>query len=175
MREHTPPPDPKQAGVLVLLYPCSSQLCLPITRRTETVESHKGQVSLPGGTREGGEALEATAVRETCEELGVCPDRWDILGPLTPLYIPPSGFLVHPYVAYAPVRPAFRPDPVEVAELIEIPLSLLLDPATVVREDWLLRGSTVQVPFFYTYGHKVWGATAMVLSEFVAVLNEDKQ
>jgi 8-oxo-dGTP pyrophosphatase MutT (NUDIX family) len=175
LRDRTPPPAPKEAGVLILLYPCGDQLYFPLTLRTDTVESHKGQISLPGGAREANESLQETALRETCEELSVCPDSWNILGQLTPLYIPPSGYLISPSVAYTPARPEFNPDPVEVAKLIETPLSLLLDPATVVHEEWMLRGTPVEVPFFHIYGHKVWGATAMVLSELIALLREVSQ
>ena len=172
LQDRTPPPAPREAGVLILLYPCDGQLYFPLTRRTDTVESHKGQVSLPGGAREGDESLQATALRETCEELNVCPDTWNVLGRLTPLYIPPSGFRISPFISYTPARPAFTPDPIEVAELIETPLALLLEPSTVVREEWTLRGTLVEVPFFHVAGHQVWGATAMVLSELVTLLRE---
>lgn len=172
LRDRTPPPSPKEAGVLILFYPRDGQLYFPLTRRTDTVENHKGQISLPGGAREAGESLQATALRETCEELRACPEDWAVLGPLTPLYIPPSGFLINPFVAYTPTCPPFDPDPVEVAEVIETPLALLLDPATVVREEWEIRDMPVEVPFFHVHGHKVWGATAMVLSELVTLLCE---
>lgn len=173
LRDRTPPPAPKHAGVLILMYPHDGQLFFPLTRRTDSVENHKGQISLPGGAQETGESLQEAALRETCEELQVCFEHWEILGALTPLYIPPSGFLISPFVSYSPTRPAFFADPVEVAEVIETPLPLLLDPATVVRETWEWRGESVEVPFFYIYGHKVWGATAMVLSELVALLREE--
>lgn len=173
LRSRTPPPHPQEAAVLILLYPHADGLCFPLTLRTDTVQSHKGQISLPGGAREGNESLQTTALRETCEELCVCEDVGTMLGPLTPLYIPPSGFLISPFVAYTPVRPTFEPDPVEVAELIETPLSLLLDPAAVVRQLWEIGGTAMEVPFFDILGHKVWGATAMVLSELVALLRED--
>jgi 8-oxo-dGTP pyrophosphatase MutT (NUDIX family) len=172
LRDRVPSPAPREAAVLILLFPCDGQIFFPLTRRTDRVESHKGQISLPGGAREGDESLQATALRETCEELNACPDNWSILGHLTPLYVPPSGFLISPFVAYTRSRPGFRPDPVEVAELIETPLPLLLDPKTAVREQWTLRGTAVEVPFFRVHGHKVWGATAMVLSELIVLLRE---
>jgi 8-oxo-dGTP pyrophosphatase MutT (NUDIX family) len=172
MLSRTPPERPRQAAVLILFYPHDGQLQFPLTRRTETVENHKGQISLPGGAQEGSERLQDTALRETCEELAACREALTVLGPLSPLYIPPSGFLIHPFVAYADTRPSFRPDPVEVAELIEVPLPLLLDPLTKEREEWLIRGSLVDVPFFHIFGHKVWGATAMVLAELVTILHE---
>ena len=172
LQDRTPPPSRKEASVLILFYPRAGQLYLPLTRRADTVENHKGQISLPGGAREGDESLQATALRETCEELGACPDKWTLLGALTSLYIPPSGFLINPFVAYTPTDPTFDPDPAEVAELIETPLALLLDPAIFEREAWMIRGAPAEVPFFRIRGHKVWGATAMVLSELVTLLRE---
>jgi 8-oxo-dGTP pyrophosphatase MutT (NUDIX family) len=174
LRDRTAPPAPKEAGVLILFYPHAGQLFFPLTRRTDTLENHKGQISLPGGAREGNESLQETALRETCEELGVCRDDWNVFGPLTPLFIPPSGFLINPFVAYSETRPAFEPDVVEVAELIETPLSLLLAPSTVAQETWQIRGAPIEVPFFHIYGHKVWGATAMVLSELAVLLYEKR-
>lgn len=176
LREWVPPANHKQAAVLILLYPRDGQLYFPLTRRTETVKDHKGQISLPGGAHEGKESLQQTALRETHEELGVPPDHLDILGRLTPLYVPPSRFLISPFVAYSATRPHFDPDPVEVAALIETPLALLLDPRTEVWEEWKVRGEHVQVPFFQVLhqDNKVWGATAMILSELVVALNNNR-
>jgi hypothetical protein len=95
-----------------------------------------------------------------------------ILGHLTPIYIPPSDFCVQPYVAYMSQSPQFFPQPEEVAEIIEVPLPHLLDQQNVVVEEWLLDDEVKQVPFFNIYGHKVWGATAVVLSEFAAILED---
>jgi len=141
-----------------------------LTRRTETVQTHKGQISLPGGAREGDETLIATALREAHEELNVTPDGLEVLGTLTPLYVGVSGYLITPVVGIAPQRPPFRPDPLEVVEIIEPPLSILLDPGARREEDWEIRGQPVHVPFFAVGPHKVWGATAMILSEFADLL-----
>ena len=171
-----PPPGatPRQAGVLLLLYPLDGNggaLHLVLTVRTPELFHHSGQVSLPGGGwEEGDDSLEETALREAQEEIGVVADGLELLGPLTPLYIPPSDNLVHPFVAYAARRPTFEPDPVEVAELLEVPLRLLLDPATLREEDWTWRDAPLHVPFYAVGGHKVWGATAIVLAEFLALL-----
>jgi 8-oxo-dGTP pyrophosphatase MutT (NUDIX family) len=159
------PGAPRQGGVLLLLYPWAGRLSLVLTRRTSTVENHQGQISLPGGSQEPGETLAETALRETGEELGIAVARDTLLGRLASLYIPPSDFEIHPFVAYCPARPALKPAPAEVAELLEVPLNLLLDPAVHRDEEWTLRGLQVQVPFYLIEGHKVWGATAMVLSE----------
>jgi len=128
------------------------------------------QISLPGGRREGDEPIEQTALREAQEELGVVPRAVEVLGTLTPLYIPPSDFCITPVVGWTGTRPDWQPDAVEVAQVLEIPLRLLADPATVHRETWQRGELTVQVPYFMVRGHRVWGATAMVLSEFLAIL-----
>jgi 8-oxo-dGTP pyrophosphatase MutT (NUDIX family) len=164
--------QPRQGGVLILLYPKDGRLHFPLTRRTETLEDHKGQISLPGGAREGDEPLEWTALRETYEELGVDPQTVQVLGALTPLYIFPSDYCITPYVAARPDRPTFVPDPIEVAAVLEVSLVTLLDPTIRQEEEWVLHGTATQVPFYQIGEHKVWGATAMVLSEFVAVLDD---
>lgn len=174
-RGDIPPPPPehpaREAGALILLYRSDGDLKFVLTRRTDTVALHKGQVSLPGGGREGSETLESTARRETSEELGIDPEQIEILGgPLTPLFIPVSGFWLTPFVGYWPNSPVFVPEPGEVEELICAPVGSLLDERLIQRETWEIRGERVRVPFFSIQGHKVWGATAMILSEFAAIL-----
>ncbi len=172
-----PPPPPvhptKEAGVLILLYFKNQELYFPLTRRTDIVAMHKGQISLPGGAREGSEQLVETACRETTEELGINGSSIEILGPpLTPLFIPVSDFWVTAYVGHTADPPDFEPAPVEVHELIETPLAALLDERTIVEEEWNIRGMPVRVPFFNIQGHKVWGATAMMLAEFASMLTQ---
>jgi 8-oxo-dGTP pyrophosphatase MutT (NUDIX family) len=164
---------PRRAGVLLLLYPSGQkrELFLVLTRRTDTLPEHTGQVSLPGGGVEPGDSsVTHTALRETCEEIGVCEDGIRILGDLSAVYVEPTNYCIHPYVAYVAERPPFRPEPAEVAELIEVPLSHLLDERNVVVEDWIVRDEPMRVPYFDIFGHRVWGATAIILSEFLAVL-----
>jgi len=172
-RPFSPPPgvEPRQAGVLLLLYPIHGVLHLALTVRMPSLNYHSGQISLPGGGWEEGDAsFQATALREAQEEIGVGADGLELLGSLTPLYVPPSHNVVHPLVAYAPQRPAFQPDPQEVAELLEVPLHLLLDPATRREEDWPWRGAPLHVPFYAVGEHKVWGATAIIVAEFLALV-----
>ena len=163
----------REAGVLILLFPGAAGLDFFLTRRTETVENHKGQVSLPGGAQQVGETLEQTAVRETCEELRVDAASLQLLsGPLSPLYIPVSGFRATAFVAYTPVCPDVIPEPGEVVEIIQTPLALIVDEQNVSEEIWDLHGHKATVPFFNVNGNKVWGATAMILSEFAEMLRQ---
>jgi 8-oxo-dGTP pyrophosphatase MutT (NUDIX family) len=168
------PEDCRQASVLLLLYPYSCDhpdFYLALTRRPEYPGAHSGQISLPGGRREEPESLLETALRETAEEIGVLPETVEIIGQLSPLYTPPSNFCIHPFVGFSCAHPAFQINPREVAELIEVPLSLFLKPEVYKEEIWRLQNfGERQVPFFDIFGHKVWGATAMILSEFLALL-----
>lgn len=169
----TPEHQPREGGVLVLLYPREpeGELYLVLTRRTERVGNHRGQISFPGGRVDPEDLTTVrTALREACEEINVCADDLRLLGDLTPLYIPPSDYRIFPHVAYIAQRPDLRPHPDEVAELLEAPVRHFLDERNIIEEEWLLHGEPRQVPFFDVYGHKVWGATAMVLAEFTAIL-----
>jgi len=167
--EHEGPPRP--GAVLVLLYPRDGELYLPLTRRTDRVATHKGQISLPGGAQEPEDAsLWETALREANEEIAVDPAAVRYIGALSPLLIPASNFNVHPFVGYIDEAPAFRPDPTEVAELIQLPLRGILEPSVKAHETCTLRGRQVEVSFYRYQQHVVWGATAMILSEFEALL-----
>ncbi|MHC4859191.1 MAG: NUDIX hydrolase, partial [Planctomycetota bacterium] len=145
-------------------------LTVALTRRTDTVEHHRGQISFPGGAREDGEDLLAAALREAEEEVGIPAADVQILGRLTELEIPPSAFVVHPFVGFVPSRPAFRPDPREVAGVLEVPLVHLLEEERRDEEEKTWRGERIRVPFFRvpdSGSPPLWGATAMMLSGFV--------
>jgi 8-oxo-dGTP pyrophosphatase MutT (NUDIX family) len=163
-----------RAGVLLLLYPWKGRLHLILTKRTERLSHHQAQISLPGGRQDTGESLTQTALREAREELGVAPESVRILGMLTPLYIPPSNYCIYPVVSAVSERPNFLPSPKEVAETIEVPLGHLLNAKNRVEEIWTIRGIKVNVPFYSFQEHKIWGATAMVLSEFLELLRDSK-
>lgn len=174
------PQDCRKAGVLILLYPHATLSLEPephlvLIRRPDYPGVHSGQISLPGGRWEPGEKLQSTALREAEEEVGVSPRQVTILGQLSPLYTPPSNFCIYPFVGFCFEKPAFRPDKREVAELIEAPLRLFLDPTARREEVWHLGNyGERRVPFFYIFKHKIWGATAMILSEFLLVLAEKR-
>ena len=159
------------AATLVLLYPgADGRPYLVLTVRQPTLRAHSGQISLPGGSRDGDETAEETARREAYEEVGVDPRQPDVLGRLTPLYIPPSGFSVTPVVASLSERPPFVPQEAEVAALLEVPVAALLDPGTRRSSRRSVPAGAFDVPYFELAGREVWGATAMMLAEFAAVL-----
>ncbi len=159
--------NPRESAVLLLLYPRDGQTRVVLTLRRHDLNAHAGQISLPGGRLEPGETPAQAALREAHEEVGIDPSQVMLLGSLAPLYIPPSDFRVHPFVGWHEEPAVFVPQPGEVAELLEVPLLSLLDARTRREEIWNRLGLELQVPFFSVGRHKVWGATAMILSEFL--------
>jgi 8-oxo-dGTP pyrophosphatase MutT (NUDIX family) len=156
---------PREAGVLVLICEQENGLHVVLTRRTDTLRGHSGQVSFPGGRRDAAdESFAATALRETCEELGIC-DGITVLGQLSSFYIPPSHFNVYPVVGACPGKPVFKPNPAEVAEVFTFALDDLLDERFRHVEYRKFQGVRIRVPYYDVNGHKVWGATAVMLSE----------
>lgn len=168
------PEGAKDGAALLLLYPHDDTAHVALTVRGSGLRNHTGQVSLPGGRVDDGETFEQAALREAQEEIGVDPSTVDVFGRLTPLHIPVSGFLLHPIVGFTSMRPAFQRAEWEVARIIEAPVALLSDPAIIKREirTRTVKGETidVDVPYFDIDGEKIWGATAMVLAEFCAIL-----
>ena len=166
----TPRADSRRGGVLALFYPHEGAVYLPLILRPTYPGVHSGQVGFPGGGAEEMDTdLAATALRETYEEIGVHPSEITVLGQLTPLYVFASNYIVQPTVAWIDYRPDFHPDPFEVAQLLEAPLLTLLDPASRRTETRTLRGQPIDVPYFAVAGQTVWGATAMMLSELLAL------
>ena len=162
----------KKASVLILLFPDSNNIHFFLTQRTLSVEHHKGQISLPGGTCEKNEKTINTALRETEEEIGVDKNEVEIIGELTPFFTPTSGFIVHPFIGWCNRRPKTNKQTDEVHTLFSASLSQLLNDQILELENWNLRGYETKVPFYNFDGHKVWGVTAAILSEFKLILND---
>ncbi|MCX8160896.1 MAG: CoA pyrophosphatase [Candidatus Saccharicenans sp.] len=163
-----------KAAVLVLIYPKGTEPHLVFIHRTGLGNHHQNQISFPGGGLQSGESIEQAARREAQEELGIEPNRFTVVGQLTPLYVQPSNYCIFPVVAISRVGLQFTPCPGEVAAVIEVPLSHLLDEKNLKQERWLLRGREALVPFYHFEQHKIWGATAMILSELLCILNDMK-
>ena len=171
---HVIPPGLRDGAGLLLLYPRDETPHVLLTVRGSRLRQHTGQVSLPGGSVDAAESYETAALREASEEVGVPPGSVHVLGRLTPVHIPVSGYLLHPILGVTHVRPEFRAAEWEVARLLEVPIGLLRDPA-IVKSQTQTRtlGDSVhqvQVPYFEVEGEKVWGATAMILAEFLTLL-----
>lgn len=166
-------PPPRLSAVLLLVYPIENEPHLALIRRSSYKGVHSNQVSLPGGKKEESDAdLLETALRETREEIGIASDHILVQGPLTEVFIPPSGFLVSPYVGVAQTTLTFSPDSREVQHLIEVPVRELLNDSIVKRAKVpAMNGTiTIEAPYFDLLGNQVWGATAMILSEFKSLL-----
>ncbi|TET80909.1 CoA pyrophosphatase [candidate division TA06 bacterium] len=160
----------RDGAVLIITYPIEEKLHLALTKRTQSVASHKGHISFPGGAREPDEALLQTALRECEEEIGVNLPEDSVIGTLSVLHVPVSGYRVKPFVAISEKRPLFHPDPREVKEIIEVPIDLFLNEKNISREWQTHQNRKMLVPFYRHGNNKIWGATAMILSEFAELL-----
>ena len=156
-----------RSAVLLLLYPNQDSLQTVFIQRPHYDGYHSGQISLPGGKfdPEDGDLL-GTALREAKEETYIQKESIEVLGPLSPLYIPPSGFQMTPFLAVAPIRPDFRIDPTEVEGLIEADIDLFNDSNLKEKEILLHDGRSIVMPYYDINGSVIWGATGMVMSEF---------
>ncbi len=162
----------RKAGVLVALFPGSdsSTGVLLIKRRSDLPE-HAGQIAFPGGRQEHDETLQETALREAYEEIGLDAATVEMLGPLTPIYIPVSNYCVYPYIGALNRLPdLFILQKTEVQHVLTVPVSQLTAPATRRSEIWKVRGADVQVPFFEVNRETIWGATAMILAELLMIM-----
>jgi 8-oxo-dGTP pyrophosphatase MutT (NUDIX family) len=168
--DYTPLPEHARRGaVLVLLYPGVEGLMLPLIKRPEGPSVHSGQIGLPGGAHEEPEGFPVdTALRETEEEIGIRPAEVEVLGVLSPLYIPPSNFSITPVVgALRESRPRYVPEPGEVAAVLGVGIDVL-QASRGVADVFGSRGGVI-APCYQVGEHLVWGATAMILSEYLTV------
>jgi 8-oxo-dGTP pyrophosphatase MutT (NUDIX family) len=164
------PADTRTAAALLLLYPRGRDLAIPLTVRATGLARHAGQVSLPGGATDPGETLAQAALREASEEIGVDPSTVRVLGELTPVHVIVSGFTLHPIVGVTDQKPEFVAAPGEVGEILEVRLDDLRDASRIGRGTRIREGVAVEYPYFDLMGHQVWGATAMVLGEFICLI-----
>lgn len=165
-----PPAGTRPAAALLVLTLRDDAPHVVLTVRAGGVR-HAGQVSLPGGAVDEGETIEAAALREASEEIGLPADKVRVIGPLTPLHVRVSGFEVHPVAAVCVDPPALAPAPDEVDRILEVPLVHLTDPAHLGRMSLVHLGGPVDAPYFALENERVWGATAMILSELLWILD----
>lgn len=166
--------NPRIASVMILLYENDEgDVEFPVMLRHTYEGVHSNQYSLPGGSFEPEDInLQYTALRETIEELGVEEENIEIIGQLTELYIPPSNFLVYPFIGIYHGTPEFYPDEMEVAEIVPIDLEAFLNAEPISFEK-SFSGNTVEIPGYEIgEGEFIWGATAMILSEFNSLLEK---
>lgn len=170
---HLHDPETRKSAVLSLLYPKDDALHTVLMLRNTYNGHHSGQISFPGGKQElEDESLWHTALREAEEEVGLPQQDVQLLGALTHVYIPPSRFMVHPYLAYTDKAPKFVADPTEVKKIIEVPLSLLMEEDIIQTKSMKIAslGLPLNVKYYDVYGETVWGATAMMISELIDLL-----
>ncbi|HET8864324.1 MAG TPA: CoA pyrophosphatase [Gracilimonas sp.] len=163
--------DFRNSSVLVPLVSWKEELEIILTLRTQTI-NHGGQLSFPGGGKEGDETIIETALREAQEEIGLQSEGVHIVGQLTPLYVGHSDNMVTPVVAFLEQEQVFTPNPNEVDEIISVPISKLVEEQNLVEENWELRGTPYRVPFWNIHRVPLWGATAMMMNELIELYKE---
>ncbi len=166
------PNNPKKSGVLMCLYEKNGETYTVFIKRIKDGRAHSGQIGLPGGRLEPQDPdMISTALREAEEEVNISPSEVTVIGQLTKLYIPVSNYLVYPTVGYLSREPLLIPEPSEVEYIIELPLTAFLKSETLSLAHIQVReGISIRTPAFKVDEHIIWGATAMILNEFVHVL-----
>lgn len=163
---------PRTAAVMMLFYPKNGMTHLVLIVRNSYEGVHSGQIAFPGGKWETEDKdYSETALRETHEEVGIHPNQMEIIKLFTPTYIPPSNFMVYPFLGICKEEACFVLDPTEVSSIIELPLSVFLSDKIIIEAKLTTSyAENINVPAFEIEGHVVWGATAMMLSELKDVL-----
>ena len=157
----------KKASVLIALFNQENELAFPLIKRPLHEKNHPGQIALPGGSQEQNETLENTAKREAYEEMGINPDKTKIIGKLTPLPVPVSGYLIHPYIGILDKEPKWKICEEEVDEFFIVKVSELIRANNGYYETWDMNNKKLDIPIFKVNNQTIWGATASVLSEFI--------
>ena len=157
------------AAVLIALYQKDGEWVFPLIKRSSDGLAHSGQIALPGGRRNGSESNIETALREAHEEVNIPPGNVEVIGQTSPLPIPVSNHLVQPIIGFMRTQPDLIPDAREVAEIFNVSIRLLQE-RPIQFETRTFKGQDWQIPHFEINNHKIWGATAMILSEFRELL-----
>ncbi len=161
------------SSVLILLFPYNGQINICLTKRNKAMKHHPGQISFPGGRIEEGESPDLTALRETYEEIGVLYGNVEILGKLSDLYIPVSQYSIYPFVGWMDYKPNFVLNYDEVEEIIFLPIESFLENRDVQTISMQTSTGILDVPYFPYKNEVIWGATAMILSEFFDLLDRN--
>lgn len=170
MQQKPVPGNAKKSAVMMLFYHKDDILKMIMIRRSLYVGVHSGQIAFPGGRfEETDESIKHTAFREIEEEIGIQPDKIELLGRLSDIYVPPSNFLISIFAGYLPEKPVYNIDEREVSEVIELDLTELLNPTIVTNKSFYVpsAGQSFQAPCYSTSQCDIWGASAMVISELV--------
>jgi 8-oxo-dGTP pyrophosphatase MutT (NUDIX family) len=161
------------AAVLLPLFTAQGRPHVLLTKRSEHVEHHRGEISFPGGKLDPEDpSLRSCALRETSEEVGLAPKDVRVVGELDDFYTVATAYLVVPFVGFIPYPYDFRPSAREIAELISVPLEVFFDASLKREEEWLFKGEPVTVIFYHWQGHVIWGATARIINHFTEVVTE---
>lgn len=164
----------RKAGVLILIYPKNQELNIVFILRTVYNGPHSGQISFPGGKSELiDKDIIDTALRESHEEIGINPNLVNIFGKLTPLHIPISNFIVYPIIGVYEIAPEFKLDPTEVEKVIEIKLRDLIDSKNCTSKKFKFGDLSFVAPIYNPDNIIIWGATAMILSEFLEIIKKN--
>ena len=166
----------KKSAVMILLFHRNEKLRVIYIRRSFYVGIHAGQIAFPGGRYEDADLnIHTTALREVEEEIGISPDKIEVLGQMTDIYVPPSNFLISVFVGYLWAQPEYKPDSREVAEIIEVDIDDLLAEEAIQEKIFNVQseGTSVKALYYNAPNAEIWGASAMVTAEFLDVLREE--
>ena len=170
-RSRVPTEDARRAAVLVPILQSSAGARVVYTLRTDGLRAHAGQVSFPGGSMDPEDAsLLETALREAEEEVDLRRDLIEVVGEMEDMYVPPSRFLVKPFVALLSPEAEMVLAPDEVEAIFSVPLKELMSPDSLRTEVWEREGRRIEVPLFAVGGHEIWGATAAMTANLLARL-----